>query len=88
MDFLVYSRAVPRSELPEYTAEDDERLNERHWSYMDAFADQMAQRLESIADFKLFFAAEEKGPSTGLSRFVFELGRRLHDQIRLREQKH
>ncbi|MDH2416181.1 YciI family protein [Nocardioides sp. CER19] len=44
MDFLVYSRSVPPSELPDRTAEEDERLNERHWSYMDAFADLMTAR--------------------------------------------
>lgn len=44
MDFLVYSRSVPRSELPERPAEEAERLNEQHWSYMDAFADRMAAR--------------------------------------------
>lgn len=44
MHFLVHSRAVPESELPEYTAEDEERLNERHWSYMDEFAPGMVAR--------------------------------------------
>lgn len=44
MDFLIYSRSVPQSELSEYTTEDEERLNERHWSYMDAFADHLAAR--------------------------------------------
>ena len=44
MDFLVYSRAASRDELPELTAEEDQRLNEQHWSYMDAFADRMTAR--------------------------------------------
>lgn len=44
MDFLVASRAIPRHERPELTAAADQRLNEQHWSYMDAFADQMTAR--------------------------------------------
>lgn len=44
MDFLVYSRAVPESEFPDYTSADEERLNERHWSYMDGFADGITAR--------------------------------------------
>jgi uncharacterized protein len=44
MDFLIYSRAVSDSELPEHTAEDEAALNERHWSYMDGFADGMTAR--------------------------------------------
>ncbi len=44
MDFLVYSRAVPEGDFPAYTAEDEERLNERHWSYMDGYADRLTAR--------------------------------------------
>lgn len=44
MDLLVYSRAVPPETLQELTAEEDERLNERHWAYMDAFADRVTAR--------------------------------------------
>jgi uncharacterized protein YciI len=44
MDFLVYSRAVPESELPEHTPADERALNERHWSYMDEFADRFTAR--------------------------------------------
>jgi uncharacterized protein YciI len=39
MDFLVYSRARAAG-----AAEDDARLDERHWSYMDTFADGMTAR--------------------------------------------
>jgi uncharacterized protein YciI len=44
MDFLVHSRANSASESPEQTAEEEERLNERHWAYMDAFADRLSAR--------------------------------------------
>jgi uncharacterized protein YciI len=44
MHFLVYSRAVPEREFPEYTAEDEEALNERHWSYIDRFSEAMIAR--------------------------------------------
>lgn len=44
MDFLVYSRAVPEQDFPERTAADQRALNERHWSYMDGFADRFTAR--------------------------------------------
>jgi uncharacterized protein YciI len=44
MDFLVHSRAVPESDLPSYTEEDEQRLTEQHWSYMDGFADRFTAR--------------------------------------------
>lgn len=44
MDFLVYSRAVPESEFPTYTEEDERRQSERHWAYMDGFADRFTAR--------------------------------------------
>jgi uncharacterized protein YciI len=44
MDFLVYSRAVPESDLPEHTAAEERALNERHWSYLDGFADRLTAR--------------------------------------------
>jgi uncharacterized protein YciI len=44
MDFLVYSRAIPEAERPEHTDEEAHQLNERHWSYMDKFADRMTAR--------------------------------------------
>jgi uncharacterized protein YciI len=44
MHFLVYSRAVPEREFPEYTAEDEGALNERHWSYIDRFSEGMIAR--------------------------------------------
>jgi uncharacterized protein len=44
MDFLVYSRAVPESEFPAYTENDERRLTEQHWSYMDGFADRFTAR--------------------------------------------
>lgn len=44
MDFLVYSRTIPESELPAHVDEDEEPLNERHWSYMDGFADRLTAR--------------------------------------------
>lgn len=40
MDFLVLSRATPAA----LDAEDDPELDERHWSYMDAFAAAMTAR--------------------------------------------
>jgi uncharacterized protein YciI len=44
MDFLVYSRAVPESDLPEHDAADERARNERHWSYMDGFAERFTAR--------------------------------------------
>ncbi|MGH2883443.1 MAG: YciI family protein [Solirubrobacteraceae bacterium] len=40
MDFLIYSRAAPAAA----NADDDPQLDERHWSYMDRFADRMTAR--------------------------------------------
>ena len=40
MDFLIRSRAFAHAE----DTEDDPSLNERHWSYMDDFADRMTAR--------------------------------------------
>jgi len=40
MDFLIYSRGAPAAA----SAEDDPGLNERHWSYMDGFADGLTAR--------------------------------------------
>ncbi len=40
MDFLVYSRSASAAA----DAEDDPELDERHWSYMDGFADGMTAR--------------------------------------------
>jgi uncharacterized protein YciI len=45
MNFLVYSRAAPGA--PE--ADDDPSLDERHWSYMDRFADSMIARGPTLA---------------------------------------
>jgi uncharacterized protein YciI len=44
MDFLIYSRAIPDNEIPEHSVEDQQALNERHWSYMDGFADRFTAR--------------------------------------------
>jgi uncharacterized protein len=40
MDFLVYSRSVPIAP----GSEDDPKLGEQHWSYMDRFAGKMTAR--------------------------------------------
>ncbi|MGZ5374779.1 MAG: YciI family protein [Aeromicrobium sp.] len=40
MDFLIYSRGTPAAAV----ADDDPELNERHWVYMDGFADGMTAR--------------------------------------------
>ena len=40
MDFLIYSRAAPNAA----DIEDEDALNEAHWSYMDRFADGMVAR--------------------------------------------
>jgi uncharacterized protein len=40
MEFLVYSRAAPNAA----EIEDEDALNEAHWSYMDRFADGMVAR--------------------------------------------
>ena len=40
MDFLIYSRGAPAAAV----ADDDPALNERHWTYMDRFADAMTAR--------------------------------------------
>lgn len=40
MDFLIYSRGTPAAAV----ADDDPALNERHWAYMDGFADGMTAR--------------------------------------------
>jgi hypothetical protein len=40
MDFLILSRGTPAAA----TAEDDPALDEQHWTYMDAFADQLTAR--------------------------------------------
>jgi uncharacterized protein YciI len=40
MDFLVYSQSAPTAA----DSADDPELNERHWSYMDGFADRMTAR--------------------------------------------
>ena len=40
VDFLVYSQSAPAAA----DSEDDPELNERHWSYMDGFADRMTAR--------------------------------------------
>lgn len=40
MNFLIYSRSTSAASV----AEDDPELNERHWSYMDGFADAMTAR--------------------------------------------
>lgn len=45
MDFLVHSRARSAASL----SAPDEELNERHWSYMDRFADGMTARGPTLA---------------------------------------
>jgi uncharacterized protein YciI len=40
MEFLIYSRAAPNAA----DIEDEDALNEAHWSYMDRFADGMVAR--------------------------------------------
>jgi uncharacterized protein YciI len=45
MDFLFYSRATEAAA----EADDDPALNERHWSYMDRFADSMIARGPTLA---------------------------------------
>lgn len=40
MDFLIHSRSTPTAAV----ADDDPALNERHWAYMDSFADGMTAR--------------------------------------------
>ena len=45
MDFLIYSRAATGAA----EADDDRELDERHWSYMDRFADSMIARGPTLA---------------------------------------
>jgi uncharacterized protein YciI len=45
MDFFVYSRDAPGAEA----LRDDDDLLERHWSYMDGFADSMIARGPTLA---------------------------------------
>lgn len=45
MQFLVHSRATTAARV----ADDDPGLDERHWSYMDAFADGMTARGPTLA---------------------------------------
>jgi uncharacterized protein YciI len=44
MDFLVLSKAIPESDFPAFTEEDEQRVTEQHWSYMDGFADRFTAR--------------------------------------------
>lgn len=45
MDFLIYSRAAAHA----MKADDNPALDERHWSYMDRFADSMVARGPTLA---------------------------------------